>query len=76
MRVAKGFLASAVVLFVAGATGALPAWAMPVSGLVLFVGAVAAAIAMEEHDFAGVAGLAPDRRSAALPADPAVRTAA
>ena len=50
MRFAKGFLASAVVLFVAGATGVLAAWAMPVSGLVLFVGAVAAAIAMEAQD--------------------------
>jgi hypothetical protein len=50
MRFAKGFFASAVVLFIAGATGPVGSWAIPVCAVALLLAAVTAAIAMEERD--------------------------
>ncbi len=50
MRFAVGSLASAAVLFIASAVGAVGAWALPVSAAALLIAAVIGAIAMEEHD--------------------------
>jgi hypothetical protein len=64
MRFSLGTLASAAVLFVAGAVGALGTWALATATVLGLVGAVCIAIVMEErdHSSAVVTALADRRR--------------
>ncbi|MGK2949169.1 MAG: hypothetical protein ACSLFP_11380 [Acidimicrobiales bacterium] len=50
MRIPLGIIASAAVVFLAGAVGLLGSWAVGGGAALLLVGAVAAAVAMEERD--------------------------
>jgi hypothetical protein len=58
MRVATFSFLLASLLFGAGAIGALGTWAVTTSCLVMLIGAVVGAVAMEERDLGSVAGLA------------------
>ena len=51
MRIALGTLGSALVLFVAAATGILGGWAMVTGAVMALVAGVMGAIALEERDF-------------------------
>lgn len=50
MRLSVGSLATAVVLFIGIAVGAVGTWALPVSAVALLFTAVMGAVAMEERD--------------------------
>jgi hypothetical protein len=50
MRISLGIIASAAVVFLAGAVGFLGSWAVGSGAALMLVGAVAAAVAMEDRD--------------------------
>ncbi len=50
MRFASGCFLSAAVLFIAGGSGAVGSWALPVSGVALLVAAIVGAVALEQSD--------------------------
>ncbi len=50
MRIALGIVATAAVLFLAGAVGAVGGWAVPAGAVLLLVGAVGLAVALEERE--------------------------
>jgi hypothetical protein len=64
MRLALGALASAVVLFLADAVGAVGSWALLAGVAAVLVSAVVAVIVMEERD---LEGLDADQRVLARP---------
>ena len=52
MRVALGIILSAVVLIGGSAIGALGSWALAIGGITLVLGAVTAAVLLEEPELA------------------------
>ena len=59
MRVAAKLLSLPIILFVAGASGAIGSWGLPLGAVLLLVGCVVGAVTMESRDLAGVEGLSP-----------------
>ncbi len=57
MRVATGLAASALVIFLGGAVGSLGGWTLAVSSVLLLLGAVTAAVAMDERGTGAPAAL-------------------